>query len=158
MSELAWLPCQCLDGIDLEDEEVFVNAACQDCQGTGLHFPQLTEPCKHKWEMDNVVVTTYPATYHRVCQCGRVEAKTGDGDWHECFESNGSGRILTVTVEKLLDTVLTIGFNSIDLYYHDEVWYVTLYGAEQTAIGEKGDTLLEALESVILAVVYASKS
>jgi len=30
--------------------------------------------CKHKWIYSNIVVATFPPTYHKICmKCGRVE-------------------------------------------------------------------------------------
>lgn len=42
----------------------------------------------HCWKSWDIVIDTYPETYHRECViCGRIEAQSGDKPWHECFES-----------------------------------------------------------------------
>jgi len=152
MSELAWLPCQCLDGIDLEDEEVFVNAACQDCQGTGLHFPQLTEPCPgynavSHFQQDSGLTLA-------ALQAKQIFCREGND------ACNGSGRILAVTVEKLLEIVCAKDGVSVELFKLYLGWAVHLKGMRYDDSTDEflGDTLMEALESAILAVVYASKS
>lgn len=44
--------------------------------------------CKHQWMVWDIVIDTYPETYHRGCiVCGRIEAQSDSRPWHECFES-----------------------------------------------------------------------
>jgi hypothetical protein len=69
------------------------------CHGTGVDPKYLplywlvVEECRHKWVVSNIVVDTFPETYHRHCECGAVESKSGGKEWERCFESHGTGYV-----------------------------------------------------------------